>query len=93
MQLLNPFSSAALPGGIEEASLFKQIGVEHYLFVKVLGCSKEKQGVTLGTGTVWSHLAWDALEQAPLVTNDVFLQGLALSERKNRTVWWPLWSL
>lgn len=31
MQLLNPFSSAALPGGIEEASLIKQIGVEHHL--------------------------------------------------------------
>lgn len=73
MQLIKPFSSAVLPGGIKEASLFKQIGVEPYLFVKVFSCCKGEQGVTPGTGTVWSHLAWDALEQVPLVTNDVFL--------------------
>lgn len=93
MQVLKPFSSAALPGGIKEASLPKQIGVEPYLFVKVCSCCKGEQGVTPGTGTVWSHLAWDALEQVPLVTNDVFLQGLALSERKSRTVCWPPRSL
>lgn len=90
MQLLNPFSSAAIPAGSEEASLFKKIGVEHYLFVKVLGCSRGEQGLTLRTGTVWSHLAWAALEQALLVTTAVFLQGLALFERNGRTMWWSL---
>jgi len=45
--------------------------------------------MTPGSATVWSQLSWDALEQALLVTNDVFLQGLALVERNGRTVWWP----
>lgn len=91
MQLLHPFSSAALPGGIKEASFFKQIGVEHYLFVKVLVCSQGERGVTVGTGAVWSHLVWEALEQVLLVKNDVFLQGLALPERNSRTMWWSWW--
>lgn len=62
------------------------------LFVKVLGCSKGEREVTLGTGTAWSHLAWDTLEQVPLVINDVFLQGWVLSERSRRTLWWSWWS-